>query len=261
VSEQNAQTSYLRSQVESDTSGKRKDRSKERPRPVPASEIPDLSTAELVDRYEPLVHRIAHDIHQAQQSMNVALEDIQHYGYEGLLQAQQRFDPSAGSAFSTYAYYRIRGSILDAFRSEGWALRNQSFEVLDHIALNEHMESHSRASSQLPSSKTWRDSVQHLQKMVGDSVTILMMRNIDLQNMRTTDADTRTADFETYENLQALRRAIDGLSDNEREVIIRYHYEGESMQTIGETLGYSKSWVSRCNARAISKIRKQLVDD
>lgn len=261
MSEQNTQASYLRSKVESQDSGKRKDRSKERPRPVPASEIPDLSTAELVDRYEPLVHRIAHDIHQSQTAMNVALEDIQHYGYEGLLQAQQRFDPSAGSAFSTYAYYRIRGAILDAFRAEGWALRNQSFEVLDHIALNDHMEGHSAATSMLPSSKTWRDSVEHLQKMVGDSVTILMMRNIDLQNMRTTDADTRPANFEKYENIQALRRAIDTLSDNEREVILRYHFDGDSMQAIGDSLGYSKSWVSRCNARAIAKIRKQLVDD
>src|SRR6185503_14935670 len=44
-------------------------------------------------------------------------EDLLSYGTIGLIQAVDRFDPSQGVKFETYAIRRIRGSILDTIRS------------------------------------------------------------------------------------------------------------------------------------------------
>src|SRR5438105_9556411 len=44
-------------------------------------------------------------------------EDIISYGTIGLIQAVDRYDPSVGVKFETYAIRRIRGSIIDAIRS------------------------------------------------------------------------------------------------------------------------------------------------
>jgi len=43
-------------------------------------------------------------------------EDLVSIGVMGLLDAFQRYDPSLGIQFTTYAEYRIRGSMLDAIR-------------------------------------------------------------------------------------------------------------------------------------------------
>ena len=37
-------------------------------------------------------------------------------GMEGLMKASRSYDPSRGAVFKTYAYHRIRGSILDELR-------------------------------------------------------------------------------------------------------------------------------------------------
>src|SRR5579885_2695855 len=54
-------------------------------------------------------------------------EDVLAYGTLGLIQALDRFDPSRGVKFESYAVMRIRGAILDALR----ALRGLPQSVTD----------------------------------------------------------------------------------------------------------------------------------
>src|SRR5690606_300924 len=43
---------------------------------------------------------------------------------EGLLDAARRFDPARGVSFRTFAYYRVRGAMLDGLRKMGaWSRR------------------------------------------------------------------------------------------------------------------------------------------
>src|SRR6185436_20491374 len=44
-------------------------------------------------------------------------DDVISYGTIGLIDAVERFDPSRGIKFETYAIARIRGAIIDALRS------------------------------------------------------------------------------------------------------------------------------------------------
>jgi len=260
VADRDVEGSYIRSKVEgtdtSDGSGEASDDSNQAPSSVKA-----MSKKQLVERYDDLVSRIARDIQDSLQILEVSIDDIRGYGFEGLLEAQQRFDPDKNVSFASYAYYRIRGAILDGFRSEGWSKRNQSYEILDYVAVNDYQEDHHRTRSSLPRSKTWRDSIRHIDQMVGDTVTILLMRQLDLQSLETTEEPPQREDVEKRQRLELLKEAIDELSDNEREVVIRYHLEEEAMSSIAEDLGYSKSWISRVNARAIQKIRDAIGPD
>lgn len=47
----------------------------------------------------------------------VPLEDLVAYGQLGLLEAQQRFDPTRGINFESFARHRVRGAIFDGLRS------------------------------------------------------------------------------------------------------------------------------------------------
>lgn len=243
------ESSRLRSEIEQKAEEAEREKSDE------PADVAQLSKDALVERYENLVNSVAHGIHN-RQSMDVPFEDVRAYGYEGLLEAQQNFDPERGVSFSSFAYYRIRGAILDGFRDEGWSMRDQAFDVNDYVAVNDHMESHNESRANLPRSKTFKDSIKHIDKMVGDTVTILLMRNYDLQDLEITEDSEQQDRVEKRERLEVLRDGLETLSENEREVVVRYLYEDERMRDIADDMDYSKGWVSRIKARAIDKVRK-----
>ncbi len=69
----------------------------------------------LVVSYLRLVHYV---IHSGPLNFENILdyEDYFQFGVEGLNEAIERFDPSKGVKFETYAYQRIRGKMLDGIR-------------------------------------------------------------------------------------------------------------------------------------------------
>src|SRR5438067_8768652 len=71
------------------------------------------------ERHLPLVRKIAGDVRRSLGG-SVDYDDLVAYGTRGLLEALDRFDASRGIAFSTFAYYRIRGAIYDGVREMGW---------------------------------------------------------------------------------------------------------------------------------------------
>src|SRR5512137_2326459 len=55
---------------------------------------------------------------------HVELNDLVGAGVLGLLDAIEKFDPSRGVKFKTYAELRIKGAILDSLRNLDWAPRS-----------------------------------------------------------------------------------------------------------------------------------------
>jgi hypothetical protein len=53
----------------------------------------------------------------------IGLDDLIGYGQVGLAQAARDFDHERGMQFSTFAYYRIRGAILDGANLMNWLRR------------------------------------------------------------------------------------------------------------------------------------------
>lgn len=73
----------------------------------------------LIKNYLPLIKHIVSRI-------NISLphylgyEDLISYGIFGLMQAIERYDVTKGIKFETYAYARIKGSIIDELRKLDW---------------------------------------------------------------------------------------------------------------------------------------------
>jgi RNA polymerase sigma-B factor len=74
----------------------------------------------VVNQNTGLVRKVAHRL--AHQSP-VPYEDLQQVGYLGLITAVERFDPSQGYAFSSFAVPYIRGEILHFLRDRSNAVR------------------------------------------------------------------------------------------------------------------------------------------
>lgn len=220
--------------------------------------VEQLSERQLVDRYDGLVGRVAQDIYD-HHDWNVPFEDIRAYGFEGLLEAHDNYDPSRGVSFSTFAFYRIRGAIYDGCRDEGWSNRDQNSVLEDLAAVNDHLADQADTRTNLPRAKTFEDSLSRIDRMVGDTVTVLLVRQLDLEELRCTDDREQFDDVDRRQRLDLVADALDQLDDNERDVVVRYHLEDESMSSIAEDLDYSKGWISRVNSRAVDKIRDHIL--
>ncbi len=88
---------------------------------------PELQGSRLRDervlRYMGLVRAVVQRL-AASLPAHVPREDLESYGVMGLLEAFQRYDPSQGVRFETFAWHRIRGAILDHLRSLDLAARS-----------------------------------------------------------------------------------------------------------------------------------------
>src|SRR5262252_2218784 len=81
--------------------------------------------SQLVEQNLSLVEAIARKVKRTlgASRSTIELEDLVAYGSKGLVEAAERFDPRHGVAFSTFAYYRIRGAMFDGLRTMGWYSR------------------------------------------------------------------------------------------------------------------------------------------
>src|SRR5580765_2052486 len=85
---------------------------------------PGSSTeAELVDKYIPLVRTVVSRL-ALTLPPHVDGEDLYSAGLGGLLSAIRQYDPTAGTAFETYARLRIRGAVFDELRRMDWVPRS-----------------------------------------------------------------------------------------------------------------------------------------
>ena len=103
------------------------------------TDVQTVSLNEVVDRYAPLVKRIAHHL-LLRMPASVQIDDLIQSGMIGLLEAAKKYDVSKGASFETYAGIRIRGSMLDEIRKGDWAPRSvhrKSRRVAEAIKLIE----------------------------------------------------------------------------------------------------------------------------
>ena len=72
----------------------------------------------LVLAHRPLARRLARRYARGDRDL---LEDLEQVAAVGLLQAARRFDPSRGTAFSTFAIPTVLGELRRYFRSTRWS--------------------------------------------------------------------------------------------------------------------------------------------
>ncbi len=213
-----------------------------------------LTPEELVERHSGLVYAIANKL-KKKLSIRVSLEDLEAYGFQGLLQAYERFDSSQGE-FSTYAYWRIRGAIIDGCRREGWMSHHSLRRARALEGIDEFSESAHEAQKTDQAPRTFDEALDRVGDFVASAGVIVMMDEVDEEFL---EDPTQEDKVEKQQEKQLLKQGLRLLSEQEREVIIRFYFKEESMGDIGAHFGHTKSWTSRIHTRAIEKIRDHFV--
>ena len=103
---------------------------------------PEVDRDQLILDHLPLLKHIAGRM-TFDPSGAVDREDIQGFGMLGLVEAAESWDPTRGLKFSTYAYPRIRGAILDELRRQDFLPRGRRERVRElEAALDKHVKEH-----------------------------------------------------------------------------------------------------------------------
>ncbi len=229
--------------------------------------IEDADLSEVVDRYAPLVKRIAHHL-LLRMPASVQIDDLIQSGMIGLLEAAGKYDVSKGASFETYAGIRIRGSMLDEVRKGDWAPRSvhrKSRKVAEAIKAIEARTGQDAKDKEI--AREMDIDLNAYYAILQDATGSRLFSFDDI--MEGDDSAIELAAGELpgpCDGLQRdsfkshLSRAIDSLPEREKLVLALYYDEELNLKEIGEVIGVSESRVSQIHSQAAMRLRARLAD-
>ncbi|MCB9883149.1 MAG: sigma-70 family RNA polymerase sigma factor [Planctomycetes bacterium] len=191
---------------------------------------------------------------------HVDREDIEAAGLQGLVEAWRRFDPLHGAAFKTFAYHRVRGAVFDWLRSSTW-MTAQDWKVLNQ---GEAIDEISEAQGGDLTSASFAELVGRAQDAARQIAVTVVLSEVqsdsedgmpEVEGIETHGPDELAATTELHARV---RDAIQGLPDDERDVIRMRFFEHKSVTEIGKLLGIHKSNVTRKCQKAYGLLEQEL---
>lgn len=186
-------------------------------------------------------------------------DDLYQLGCLGFLKAIQGFDDAYGTQFSTYAVPKIAGEIRRFLRDDGpvkvsrgvkersaavYAARTRLTAALGREpALSELAEDIGLPPEEIAAAETAAAPVASLQMETAEGFTLESVLGEDGMEDNVVER-------------VALRSAIDGLPERERQVILLRFYRNLTQDRTARVLGVSQVQVSRVERKAIEHLRR-----
>jgi len=234
-----------------------------------------VAREKLIAVHLPYARIVAATFYARRTHDEVEFDDYHQLATVGLLESFDRYDPSLGAQFRTFAARRMQGSILNglvrlteknqqiAIQGE---LRRERVKAAKAAALEKiapHLDSHEGAK--LPPKGA--DPTQFLFSFlaeVGMSLALgVMLEGTGMIDAESFDSDAREVSVEvsyfqkteTQRLQQTLAGLLKQLTEQERTVI-RYHYlQDTPFEEIGKMLGVKRSRVSQIHQQALRSLR------
>ena len=216
-----------------------------------------------VERFLPLARSLA----RRYSGGSEPLEDLEQVAFLALVRAVDGFDPTRGTAFTSYAVPSIAGAIKRHFRDHGWSVRVP--RDLQELALRVD-----RVSEELLAETGHAPTATQIADRGGIGVEdVLEAReafgalhsdSLDQPRGAREDDDAGSlldtlgdADLEIgrAHDRAALAAVLDTLGERDRTIIHLYYQDELTQAEIGRRLGYSQMHVSRLLRQAVERLR------
>ena len=219
---------------------------------------------ELIMRYLPLIKYVVGRM-AVTPPTGLDYEDILSFGVFGLLDAVDKFDPSKGFVFQTYAIPRIRGAILDELRKCDWFSRTGREKVQKY---NRAMEKVLRDKGEMSDEFIMQemginaDEYYEVQELASrgyitslDDTTPMDDGEVSVEATLADDRETAADILDDESDKQQLVEAMQELPERERQMLSLYYYEGLTLKEIGTIMGVTESRVSQIHGKGLSMLR------
>jgi RNA polymerase sigma factor for flagellar operon FliA len=222
----------------------------------------------LVADHVGLVHHVARQL-ASRLSTEAELDELVSAGSLGLMQAAEAFEPARGLSFSTFAVPRIRGAMLDELRRVDPMPRNvrrrtrevaRARDVLSASLHRAPTASEVAGHLAVPSDQVHRwEFDAHTTNVVSFHQPARVEADTTLGDLLADDRATSVDDLLTHEvEVEALKRAILTLKEQERTVLALNYFEELKLQEIADVLQLSVCRISQIRTAALEKLRVAL---
>jgi RNA polymerase sigma factor for flagellar operon FliA len=224
---------------------------------------------DLILRFAPLIKLIANRI-ALRLPPHVDSEDLINSGVIGLMDAMEKYDPTRGTSFKTYAEFRIRGAILDELRSLDWFPRSirQKVNRLESAYANLERQL-GRAATDEEVAEALNMDLEEFYETLAQASAVSLVSLYDmgreeggeersfLECIANGEEDPASA-LESQEVYETVGKAIEKLPEKEQMVISLYYYDELTMKEIGRVLNLTESRVSQIHTKAVLRLRARL---
>jgi RNA polymerase sigma factor FliA len=213
----------------------------------------------LVVQHAPLVKYVVGRVRSGL-PQNVDANDLVSEGVVGLIDAIDKFDPSRGLQFQTYAVARIRGAIIDSLRASDWVPRSVRAKLKEIERAQTALESSlGRSPDDEEIAFELGIPLAELQEIYSKAA-YTSVASLDEIGMDAEDVGPSTPALDEADDdmKQVLVQVVRQLPERDQVIIALYYYEGLTLAEIGQVLGVSESRVSQLHTRAALTLRSKL---
>jgi RNA polymerase sigma factor for flagellar operon FliA len=237
-----------------------------------------LSTEERaakVEEYAPLIHYVA-DRLASRLPPHVNKDDLISSGVLGLIDAIDKFDPTRGIKFKTYAEFRVKGAMIDDLRNLDWVPRTVRRKSTELEKLWRRLEVElGRPPSDEESAEALGLSISDYLRLIDE---VFMVNMLDLeafkldspgQSRESADiynilSDDSALDALTVLGQEEVRRVlvkgVESLPEKEKMVVTLYYHEEMTMKEIGQVMGFTESRISQLHTKSVIRLRGYIND-
>lgn len=191
----------------------------------------------------PLVKKVASKIYfKLPRDAHIEFDELVNTGIIGLMKAIEKFDASKAK-FSTYAYIKIRGEILDYLRS---------LHIMPR-SMREKIKKEKEEGKELPLSNL--AILISMEKALSNDEGASKL--IDIMISEDMGPEEQAIHSQMGEKLE---EALQFLNEKERKTLQMFYFEEREPKEIAAILGISQSRVSQLKTQAIKKLQQILRD-
>ncbi len=221
----------------------------------------------LVEEHLPLVRHFARRF----SNRGEPFDDLLQVGTLGLIAAIDRFDPSRGVEFLSFAVPTITGEIKRHFRDQGWSVRVPRRLQELHLSLNAAVSELAQKNGRAP---TPSELAHHLgiprEEVLEGLAVANAYRSSSLDERLSGEEDSPTlaatlgeedAALEGVEYRESLQPLLATIPARERRILILRFFGNMTQSQIAADIGISQMHVSRLLSQTLAKLREGLLKD
>jgi RNA polymerase sigma-B factor len=221
----------------------------------------------LVEEHLPLVRHFARRF----SNRGEPFDDLLQVGTLGLIAAIDRFDPSRGVEFLSFAVPTITGEIKRHFRDQGWSVRVPRRLQELHLALNSAVGELAQKNGRAPTPSELAEHLGIPRAEVLEGLAVAnAYRSSSLDERLSGEEDSPTlaatlgeedAALEGVEYRESLQPLLATIPARERRILILRFFGNMTQSQIAADIGISQMHVSRLLSQTLAKLREGLLKD
>jgi len=193
-----------------------------------------------------------------------SIQELCSCGQFGLINAVERFDPSGGFQFATYATIRIQGAIIDEMRRDDILPKRMRARVREYQATRESLE------TELRRTPTFGEMAEHLGTTLAEIVELDDLATISnymvplsmiddgeggVSAASLIDPNQNSDQASMHEDVKL---ALLRITERQRQVLVLHFLEGFQKSEIADALGIDRSRVTQLLHQGLRNLRTEL---